>query len=255
MIKTKLLYSKKIFISLLFLIIGIFYIEKVNISSLIIIVLTSLVYIISIFILNGFKLPIFNFKKDSQQNNFRLLMFVIIGTIGLYLFNYLIPTVTKIVLFNDIKGNSSYESVSFISIIAIIIIYPFLEELFFRKLITEKLYIKKGFKFALILSATIFSLSHVFSDNGLLGAFLGGLTLGFIYLKTFNLLFCFICHALNNILILILSTRLDYLVFNNNSAIILFTLFIVMILLYYIFIKGINNEFESVKENKKIEKK
>ena len=245
--KSKLNIFYRILFGSVFFLIGTFFINDVTQLFWLKFALTFFVYLVSIYIVNDFKVPFFDFKKNYSQNNYKLLIVVVLGTLGLYLLSYLIPTVSNILFFNNIQNDNSFENISYVSFFAIIIIYPFLEELFFRKLIAKKIYDAKGLKPALFISAVIFSVSHIFTNYGLLGAFFGGLTLGFIYLKTFNFLFCFISHSLNNFLVIVMSEKLDYIVLNNNSGIVLFTLFLLMLLFYAILITNLNTNDKRIK--------
>jgi len=208
--------------------------------------LAIFVYFISILIVANFNLNIFSAKEYfGKKINFKLLLFVIIGSMALYLFNYLVVTVAKIYLFNSFNISNSNKNVDIISIFSIVILFPFFEEIYFRKYIAEILNKVKGFKFALLMSTFIFTLPHIYSENGLLGAFVGGLTLGFIYLKTSNFWFCFICHSFYNTLIFVISKYLDNIIFENYSIIIILS--ILMVLMYGIFINELNKRCEKFK--------
>jgi len=84
--------------------------------------------------------------------------------------------------------------------ISIAVFVPILEELIFRGAMVERLGTKYNFKAAVITSSIIFGILHA----DIIGAFVVGLFLSLIYLKTSSLLIPVIIHAINNGLFVIL---------------------------------------------------
>lgn len=85
--------------------------------------------------------------------------------------------------------------------INVIIIGPIVEELVCRGIIFNRLKVKWGITKALILSSLIFSIVHF--DFG--GAFVFGLIMALLYLKTNSLIVPIVCHCLNNGFVTVLT--------------------------------------------------
>ncbi|GKU27397.1 CPBP family intramembrane glutamic endopeptidase [Clostridium folliculivorans] len=86
-----------------------------------------------------------------------------------------------------------------IGIITAIVIAPIQEEFVNRGIILNGLAKKYSSKVALILSSLIFGAMHMNLPQGI-NAFLLGLILGYIYLKTKSIFLSMMCHSINNML-------------------------------------------------------
>ena len=153
-------------------------------------------------------------KKESPTFHFSYIFPLIIGIVGLFLFNYYIPMLLcniKGMQWTDKLKTTEYELPVFMLTLTVSV---FLEEIYFRRIITQKLFNNKGFSKAIWVSALIFSIAHIYSDNGLLGVFIGGLVLGYIYLKTKNIWMTILTHLGYNITTLFLSPILTE---NSNT--------------------------------------
>jgi uncharacterized protein len=71
---------------------------------------------------------------------------------------------------------------------------PLVEEIIFRGIMVERFGAKYGFKSAVILSSFLFGVLHM----DVIGAFVFGLVLSILYLRTRSLLLPFLVHAANN---------------------------------------------------------
>lgn len=71
---------------------------------------------------------------------------------------------------------------------------PLVEEIIFRGVLIERFGLKYGYTKAVFISSILFGILHV----DIIGAFLFGLVLSLIYLKTKSLLLPFLIHAANN---------------------------------------------------------
>lgn len=89
------------------------------------------------------------------------------------------------------------------SVLLVLLIMPFLEELIFRKFIAEQLESSHGFYWALLISSFLFAISHLTGDTGTFPAFLGGIIFGYIFLRNSSLLLSVSLHSLYNLLNLI----------------------------------------------------
>ena len=221
----KLSYKKSIFvvISLTF---SHYIINNIN-SSFLKILFTTLMYIYFIYLTSKFEI---SWRKNYPVTKTNLL-FSYLGVLGFILINFSIPTLYNLMFKKSVEIESfNLEQFPPIIIISKILLFPFLEELFFRKTILQGLSNSYGAKRGILISAIFFSFAHLFSGNGLLIAFLGGIVLGIIFNKTQNLYHVTFLHILINLFILYVSplmleffNKLPY----NNSVLILVIIIII----------------------------
>lgn len=83
------------------------------------------------------------------------------------------------------------------AILSTVVAAPVLEELFFRGLVLESCRERFGSRVAVLVSALLFGLIHIVPVQ-MVNAFVVGIILGYIYLKTGSLLSVIILHAINN---------------------------------------------------------
>jgi membrane protease YdiL (CAAX protease family) len=86
------------------------------------------------------------------------------------------------------------------AILTTVILAPVCEEMLFRGLILEYIKQKRGVTAAVVLSALIFGLVHAPILPQMVGAFIMGIMLGYVYVLTGSLLSVIIIHAANNAL-------------------------------------------------------
>ncbi|SFL28112.1 hypothetical protein SAMN02910297_00452 [Methanobrevibacter olleyae] len=100
----------------------------------------------------------------------------------------------------------------FLEVISSIIFAPILEELLFRGVLFNRLKIRIGVIAAMIISSAIFAIGHEF--GGISSAFLFGMCMCIVYLKTDNILMTISIHFINNLVAVILeSFNLDAFLF------------------------------------------
>ena len=85
----------------------------------------------------------------------------------------------------------------FLSCIKTIILAPVLEELIFRGVLFNRLKIRINFVPAMLISSFIFAIGHDF--GGIISAFLFGMCMCILYLKTDNILIPISVHFINNV--------------------------------------------------------
>jgi membrane protease YdiL (CAAX protease family) len=136
-----------------------------------------------------------------------IVFFLIVDTLGVFIN---LPNLSSSIFESEFKQNRTQF------FIVIVIIAPILEELIFRGLILDYLLKHKPEKASLLLSGLIFGLIHVSPDQ-VFFAFLGGIFLGYVYMKSQNLLVPIFFHALNNALNFI------YLLYGYSSIMDFFT--------------------------------
>ncbi len=95
---------------------------------------------------------------------------------------------------------------SFWGIFTVALLGPLIEELVFRGAITRFLLEKYNPRTAILISALIFGIVHM-NPVQIIGGFLMGLLLGWIYYKTKSILPVFIVHLINNSLSVILGKQ------------------------------------------------
>jgi|SRR5690554_819525 len=153
--------------------------------------------------------PKFFPKKENSTFRIEYLLPIVIGIIGLFIINYFIPKL----IYNLMDWESTIKihrtKSELIRYIGLIFVLGILEELYFRRIIAQKLFNSKGFSKAVWISAFIFGFAHIITGSGLFVVFLGGLLLGYIYLKTKSIWMSIIAHISYNLLLLFISPFLD----------------------------------------------
>jgi len=103
-----------------------------------------------------------------------------------------------------------------------IIIAPISEELFFRGVLFNRLKIRKGFVFGLVVSSVIFGLCHFnYPDHisHIIYTCIMGMTLCILYSRTDNLLLNMVVHSAYNLLsYLLVYTPLQYLILGGEFS-------------------------------------
>ena len=103
----------------------------------------------------------------------------------------------------DIETINVDSSVVILEAIGAIIFAPVIEELVFRGVLFNRLKIRVGILPAMLISSFIFAIGHDF--GGITSAFLFGICMCILYLKTDNILITMSVHFINNVVATILS--------------------------------------------------
>ncbi len=149
-----------------------------------------------------------NFDKLFEKNNQRdILIILITNLLFVYLIVILISCLDIIIGLNDPTWISMWDidrvdvdsSVFIIDTITAILFAPVLEELIFRGVLFNRLKIRTGIIPAMIVSSFLFAIGHDF--GGITSAFLFGLCMCIVYLKTDNILVPMSIHFLNNVIV------------------------------------------------------
>ena len=129
----------------------------------------------------------------------------------------------------DIDSVSLTPTAFLYSAISSIIFAPILEELIFRGVLFNRLKIRIGFIPAMLISSFLFAIGHDF--GGITSAFLFGICMCILYLKTDNILVPMSVHFINNIVATILEiTPIDsILTFLGKIICVLLLLFILLL--------------------------
>ena len=174
-------------------------------------------------LLSGFFIIGFNYKalpKKKHDISVRLSLVVpiIIGICGLIILNHFIPYMLYNFLDWEWQDTIQPKEENPVRFIFLLVVWVFLEEIYFRRVIAQKIFNAKGFSKALWISALIFSISHWFSTDGLLYIFLGGLALGYVYLQTRSVWMSILAHLTYNLLIFYISPKITEQISNFNST-------------------------------------
>ena len=153
-----------------------------------------------------------NFSKLFERDNRReilyifliniLFAFIVVAFISSFdaFYNFLYPDNIPMLDFTPV----SVDPFTFLlEAISSIVFAPILEELIFRGVLFNRLKIRTGIVAAMLISSTIFALGHEF--GGIISAFLFGMCMCIIYLKTDNILMTMSIHFINNLVAVILE--------------------------------------------------
>ena len=178
-------------------------------------------FLIATFGTTGFNKDVDDLFKAS--NIFKVLILAISNMfIAIFIQNLFFPIDSMIGLINsislpllDIAQESSNPLVFFIEMFSAIIIAPISEELFFRGVLFNRLKIRRGFVFGLIVSSVFFGLCHLnYPDHisHVIYTCIMGMTLCILYSRTDNLLLNMLVHSIYNLLsYIIVYTPMQYL--------------------------------------------
>ena len=187
------------FIYIIFIIIIIYIETKYNLEDFLLIG----ILIISYFYFNRLN-PLLNASNLRKIN--RLVYFYSFIFIIIY---FLFYNIISLMIFGEEEVFPYYLQQPFIYYIKALLIFPFLEELIFRRSLLRLLLVNYSAKKAIILSSFGFALCHYFSNTALFYTFLGSLFFGYLYLKYRNIWICFIMHSLHNLLVIIICFLLS----------------------------------------------
>lgn len=153
-----------------------------------------------------------NIEMLFEDKHKKEIMYVFItNLLFAFLFTILISTFDILMALNDPTWISILEldnvdidsSVIILNAIGAIIFAPIMEELAFRGILFNRLKIRVGIIPAMIISSFIFAIGHEF--GGITSAFLFGICMCILYLKTDNILIPMSVHFLNNVVATVLN--------------------------------------------------
>ena len=187
------------------------------------------------------------FDKISPKS---LLIIVIVNVFFSYGMLYL-----SIFALEYIPGFKSLISAPLFSILAItsftgmaglfstVVISPICEELLFRGVFLNRLKLIVPTSFAIIITSILFGALH--SYGSIISAFVFGICMCIIYLKTKNILTCILAHFINNLLAeLLVHIDTGNLIFTNDIFIVLFSILAIVSL--YLIVISIRQEWKYV---------
>lgn len=128
-------------------------------------------------------------------------------------------------------------------LISTVIISPICEELLFRGVFLNRLKLIVPTSFAILISSILFGMLH--SYGSIISAFVFGVCMCIIYLKTKNVLTCILAHFINNLLAeLFVHIDSENLIFTNDIFIFLFSILAIVSL--YLIIISIRQEWKYI---------
>ncbi len=171
--------------------------------------------------------PVFLINFNLNFNLIYYLLFVICFYCLYFLCTTFIFTNSEILLFDDLSK---------FNIIKVLILYPILEEVIFRKyLLLSLTKIKSELSSILILSLG-FTAIHFMTNSSLLYVFLLSVFFSWVYLKTKNIYLTIFLHVLNNILSF--TNLINFLSKSKISLVLVIVILIVVILFTFFKIKN-----------------
>lgn len=140
--------------------------------------------------------------------------------------------------------NGAFEDLSVSPIILILsaaVIAPIYEEIIFRGIILKGMAKKINPNIAIVVSAFLFALAHLNIPQGI-NAFLLGLVVGFIYLRTESIYLSIFAHIVNNILALSVSSL--FALIEGKYAMVIHSMFFIVGVIFLVI------AFREYKQNK-----
>ena len=215
------------------------YSGNLNLFLNIIVQIISLSIYLPIYLINKKKY----YPKPKQKPNIKIILLSIC-------FVFLILTPTDMLLTyisNHFDISSSYYELTqelitdaspIISIITVILLGPITEELMIRGLSLNKALSRKKVITAIIISSIIFGIIHLNLLQGIF-AFIVGITLAIVFIKTKSIIPCIIIHIINNLIAYITMYTT-----NNTTLIINIITIVISIIPAILFIKEKEIEYE-----------
>ena len=194
-----------------------------------------------------------NFEELFNKNNGKKILYVLIINL---LFAFLIGIILSYIDFLigmadptwislwDVDSSNMDSNAIILDAISSIIFAPIIEEIIFRGIIFNRLKIRIGITSAIIISSFIFAIGHGF--GGITSAFLFGICMCILYLKTDNILIPMSVHFLNNLIATILTITQADIIVSELPWIIPF--FIISLIGSIFLIKYIIQEHKSIKK-------
>lgn len=146
----------------------------------------------------------------------------------------------------DIDSVSLTPSAFLYTLITSVVFAPIIEELVFRGVLFNRLKIRIGIVPAMLISSILFAIGHDF--GGIVSAFLFGICMCILYLKTDNILIPMSVHLINNVVATLLDvTAFDAIITSFPWIILLGILILIVTILLIKYIvtetKTLNRKF------------
>lgn len=188
---------------------GIYYIPIKNLTLLSVVLTLST--IVCLFIILNLYLPEYyqvypksenSVGKITEKINIKNLILLILAIIGFELSfeSILIPILLKNFQISDsmMEFSNRLKDMPLFFYSSCVILYPIMEEIVARGVVLNGLLRKYSKKKAIVISAFVFGLAHL-NIIQFFNAFMLGLFLGWIYVKTESIILCMVAHCMHNL--------------------------------------------------------
>ena len=140
-------------------------------------------------------------KVKSQRGEEILASFLLFVLINIVLIMMVYPIAIRYYNTTIGEGIQLNNQANMFYIVSLLALAPFFEELIFRRVFAHELYKRYGFIKSILMSSTLFTLVHVFSNDpcDFFVLFFEGVLLAYIYLKTRNVYLVMIIHFFWNL--------------------------------------------------------
>ena len=178
-----------------------FVMEPYDISPLLYFICVIIFYGVWLFIANTFKGYSISELVDFKFNlNLKLLLLGLLGSLGLILIDFSVNEILFKLNPKHFRELSEFN----VLILFYIIVCSFFEEILFRKFLISSLSKKYRPAKAILISALVFMIGHIFHTNFIV-VFFSGLIYGYMYWISKSWFLCFVIHALDNSVIILLD--------------------------------------------------
>ena len=219
------------------------HLEKISLTEVLIVIILSYLLVFSlrffqiidigivavnIIVILFFSLKLKDYSSDLQSDisdifsaiSFREMLMIVILNIFfsygmLYLSNCILQSIPPDSFLFPAKSIGGFAGI--FSLVSVVLISPIGEELIFRGVFLNKLRLFVPTVFAVLISSLLFASLHSF--GGIISAFVFGICMAVMYLKTCNILVPILAHFINNLLSEMIY-HMDYvgLLFSNDIA-------------------------------------
>jgi hypothetical protein len=197
---------------------------------------------------DGFKQDFKNIFSDISPKY--LLLIVLVNVFFSYGMLYLsifaldyIPGFKSLIYGFTMPHMALFSLASIGGVISTVVISPICEELLFRGVFLNRLKLFVPLSFAVVISSILFGALHGYGN--IISAFVFGICMCIIYLKTHNILTCIFAHFMNNLFAeIIVHMDTGNLIFTNDIFIALFSILAIVSL--YLIINSIRHEWKYI---------
>jgi membrane protease YdiL (CAAX protease family) len=172
-------------------------------------------------IISGFTLIGFNYKNLPKKKNLQIkpiqFLAILIGFSGMFLVIYFFQNLIYSFAGWELEKEYSPADNELARFLFVVVIWVFVEEIYYRRILAQKIYNEKSFRKAFWISSIVFSIGHWFSDTGLLYAFIGGLILAYLYLKTQSIWLSIVAHLYYNLMTFYITPKISVRIAEFNT--------------------------------------
>ncbi len=144
---------------------------------------------------------------NFKNYNFKIVIYLTVLVLGFQLLNKPLWDLERIWNYfkysenaTDYNAFNGFNLIYLYRLLAILIVSPVFEELFFRKFLLQKLVEKNNEKVAIIVSSLCFAIIHIETPLNLLPTFIFGIISSLIFIKTKKVGYVILLHFLYNLL-------------------------------------------------------